>query len=154
MELRLETPIDAPADAAWQLLGPEFAQIDRWSSFVRTSRPIDRSEVPAGTMVAPTAPVPGRETTTKATLIEVLTAYSDDERTLTFEGVGLPPVVSYAGNTQSIVETGPNSSAVVFEVRMDFKGPFKLLGPVMKRRMQKTFGAVQADLARHAAATV
>ena len=41
---------------------------------------MERSEVPDDLTVAASAPVPGRETTTKVTLREVLTAYSDDDR--------------------------------------------------------------------------
>ena len=150
MHLHLETEINAPADTAWQALGPSFAQIDEWASFVQTSRPIDRSEVPDDLTVDPTAPVPGRETTTKATLIEVLTNYDDAGRTLTFHGVGVPRIVTRARNVQSIRTTSPTTSTVVFEVDFDLWGPFRIFDPILRRRMAATFGDVQADLKRHA----
>ena len=149
MELRIEQRIDAPADHVWRVLGTEFAEIDRWSTFVKTSRPLDRGEVPSGLTVAPTAPVPGRETTTKATLKEVLTGYSDEERTLTFVGLGLPPIIRLARNVQSVRADGPDRSTVVFEITFDFLGPFAVLGVVAKRRMATTFGRVLDDLKRH-----
>jgi len=149
MNVHLETPIAASADDVWQKLGREFAQIEDWSTVVRTSRAIGTDEVPEGLTVAPEAPVPGRETTTRVTLIEVLTEYSDADRRLTFEGVGLPPIVRRALNTNSVRATGSASSVVVFDVQMDFRGPFGVLAPLMKRRMRKTFGEVQRDLKAH-----
>ena len=146
MQLHLETPIDASADAVWAVLGRDFAGIERWSSTVEASRPIDKSEVPSGLEVDPSAPVPGRETTTKITLIEVLTAYSDNARSLTFVGVGLPPIITEASNVNSVRPTGENSSVAVFDVSIDFKGPFAIIAPLLKRRMAKTFGIVQHDL--------
>ncbi len=74
MHLRLEQSIAAPAQSVWQILGPRFAEISEWSTFVKTSRALDPQEVPASMSVPPEAPVPGRETVTKAKLVEVLTA--------------------------------------------------------------------------------
>lgn len=149
MQLHLEQEINAPADAVWGVLGGEFADIASWASVVKASRPIDVGEVPASITVASTAPVPGRETTTKATLREILTAYSDEERSLTFEGAGLPKIVRLARNVQSVQETGPSTCKVVFDVQFDFAGPFGFLASPMKRRMTKTFGDVQTDLKLH-----
>ena len=149
MNVHLEIPIAASADDVWQTLGREFAEIEDWSTVVRTSRAIAADEVPDGMTVAPEAPVPGRETTTRVTLVEVLTEYSDAGRRLTFEGVGLPPIVRRALNTNSVRATGDGSSVVVFDVQMDFRGPFGVLAPLMKRRMNKTFGDVQRDLKAH-----
>lgn len=149
MDLHLETAIDASADDVWAVLGRDFAGIDSWASFVKTSRAIEMDEVPDHLTVAAEAPVPGRETTTKVTLTEVLTEYSDEDRTLTFDGVGLPPIVSIARNVNSVRPTGDGSSMVSFDVHMGFRGPFAIMAPVMKRRMLKTFGEVQQDLKQH-----
>lgn len=154
MYLRLEEAVDAPAEAVWQLLGPQFAEIADWATVVRSSRAIEPSEVPASLTVAPDAPVPGRETTTKITLVEVLTAYSDRNRSLTFEAAGMPRVIRLARDTQSVVATGAATSVVTFEVEIDFVGPFAAFGPIVRRRMAKTFGNVLTDLKRHAEASV
>ena len=153
MHLRLEKRINAPADVVWQLLGREFDAIDEWADFVKTSRPISPDEVPAGLTAAPTAPVPGRETMTKVKLVEVITAYDDAARTLTFHGVGLPPVISVASDEQSVRPDGATASTVAFDITMGFRGPFVVLGPLMKRRMTKQFDGILDDLRRHAEAT-
>ena len=146
MQLHLEQTIDAPADTAWRILGPEFAQIDRWASFVRSSFALDEGDAPASFTIAEGAPVAGRQTTTKATLREFITAYSPKDRTLTFDAAGLPPIVRHARNVQSIRASGPDSCTLIFEIDFDFIGPFKLLSPIMRRRMKRSLGGVQADL--------
>ncbi|MEM9651054.1 MAG: SRPBCC family protein [Actinomycetota bacterium] len=149
MHLRLEQPMNAPADLVWRTLGMEFAEIDRWSTFVRTSRPIDRSEVPIDSHVAPSAPVPGRETRTRAKLIEVITAYSDTDRSLTFAGVGLPRVVRRATDTQTVHTDGPHRCIVSFEIDFDLVGPLRVFDPIIRRRMTRQFTEVLDDLRRH-----
>lgn len=149
MHVRIETDIDAPADDVWETLGTRFTEIDKWAGVVKTSRALDADEVPPELETAPDAPALGRETSTRVTLREVLTRYDNDARSLTFVGVGLPPMVSRAEDTQSVVETGTRTSKVVFEIDFDFRGPFKVFDPIMSRRMRRTFGGVQADLKGH-----
>lgn len=153
MHLRLEQRIDAPASSVWQVLGPQFADIAEWSTFVKTSRALEPSEVPSSIDVPASAPVGGRETTTKAKLVEVLTAYSDEDHTLTFEGVGLPRIITRASDVQSVVAEGPDASTVVFEIDVDLAGPFAMFGPIVKRRMARTFADLQLDLKRHVEST-
>ncbi|MEM7092573.1 MAG: SRPBCC family protein [Actinomycetota bacterium] len=152
MHVHLERSIHADADLAWQLLGPEFASIDSWASFVKSSRALDVADAPVGMVIAVDAPVAGRETTTKATLREFIVAYSDADRSLTFEADGLPPIVRRGRNVQSIRATGPDTCTLVFEIDFDFRGPFKVLGPVMRKRMQKSLGGVMDDLKTYAEA--
>lgn len=150
MHVHLEQKINAPADTVWAYLGPDFANIDRWASFVRTSIALTPHDAPAGMVIAPTAPVAGRETRTKATLREFITAYSDEQRTLTFDAAGLPPIVRRGRNVQSVRDDGDGTSTLIFEIDFDFRGPFKVLGPIMRRRMGESLGGVQEDLKTHA----
>ena len=149
MRLCLEQEINAHPDAVWRVLGTEFADIANWSTFVRTSRAIDRGEVPAPWTVAPSAPVPGRETQTKARLTEVLAAYSDEGRSLTFHAVGMPKIIRLARDTQTVTPAGDGRSMVSFEIDFDLVGPFAMFDPIVRRRMRKTFAALLLDLKRH-----
>jgi hypothetical protein len=137
MHLRLEQKMHAHPDTVWRALGTEFADISNWSTFVETSRAIDQSEVPSPWIAAPTAPVPGRVTKTKATLTEVLTAYSAENRSLTFYAVGLPRIIRRARDIQTVTDDGDGTCSVSFD-------------PVVKRRMTKAFAGVLVDLERHA----
>ena len=149
MHLVLEKTINASADDVWKVLGTEFAEIDKWAEFVKTSRPLAANEVPEGIKADPNAPVPGRETMTKVKIVEVLTAYSDENRSLTFEGIGLPKIITKAQDTQSVKATGPSTSTVSFVIDFDFLGPFAVLSPIMESRMSKTFTEILDDLKRH-----
>ena len=93
MRVQLEQDINAPADAAWHVLGSQFADIANWATFVRSSRALRAEEVPNSITPDLDAPVPGRETTTLATLREVIIDYSDTRRALTFAAIGLPRIV-------------------------------------------------------------
>lgn len=149
MHVQLEKKIDAPADAVWDVLGRQFVDIDQWATFVKSSRPIERSEVPADITAARNSPVPGRETMTKVRIVEVITAYSDADHSLTFHGVGLPKIVTLVKDKQSVRSDSATSCTVTFDVTMEFLGPFAIFGPVMKKRMTKQFGEVLDDLKKH-----
>lgn len=151
MQVRIETEINAPAETVWNILAHQFGNIADWSPIVKESHVIDATEVPAGYVTAPNAPVPGRSTTTKvATLKEIITAYHEEKMELTFQGAGLPPIFSFADDKQSVLAIGPDKCVVAFDIRMEPRGPFKLLNPVLKRRFTSTMGGVQRDLKRFA----
>ncbi len=149
MHVHMNKKIEAPPDVVWRWLGPQFANIDLWSSFVKTSTALTAGDAPAPMTIAPSAPVAGRETTTKATLQEFITAYSDEGRTLTFDAAGLPPIVRRGRNVQSVRDDGDGTSTLIFDIDFEFKGPFKILGPIMRKRMATSLGGVQDDLRAH-----
>lgn len=146
MHVRFTRDINAPAEVAWQILGPEFAQISEWASFVKTSRPITAAEAPSGMSIAYTAPVAGRETRTKATLQEFITAYDGDRRTLAFDAAGLPPIVTRGRNIQSVEATAGTTSRLVFDIEFNFKGPFEIFAPIVRKRMSVSLVSVMDDL--------
>ncbi len=150
MHVHMERSIAAPAAIAWQILGPEFAEIDTWASFVRTSQALQATDAPTGMTIAAGAPVAGRKTKTKATLSEFITAYSAEDMSLTFEAAGLPPIVKRGRDVQTVRSTGDTTSTLTFEIDFDFLGPFAILGPIMRRRIVKSIGSTMDDLATEA----
>ena len=136
MELQIKQEIDAPADRVWQILGQQFAAIGNWSTTVETSRALDANEVPAGLPIAPQAPVPGRATPNLlGELKEILTRYSDAEMSFTFEVDGLPPIIRYSQNSTRVQDLGPDRCLVTFDLQMVPKGIFKVMNPVLRRRL-------------------
>lgn len=134
MKLHLEQEINASADKVWNILGHQFADIAIWSN-LEYSRAITTDEVPDGFKAATDAPVPGRATPNPlGELIEVLTHYSDSDRQFTFLGLGLPPIISRAENTTTVIEKGENQCLVTFDIEMDLKSIFKIIDPLLKRR--------------------
>ena len=135
MELQIKQEINAPADRVWDIVGRQFATVDKWSRAVATSRTLTMGEIPAGLQPAPAAPVPGRATPNPfGELKEVLTAYSDDARTFTFVATGLPPIIRQAQNTTRVQALGPGKSLVTFDVKMVPWGIFKVIDPLLRRR--------------------
>jgi len=136
MELQIKQEINAPAGKVWQILGHQFAEIGDWSSTVETSRVLHDSEVPANFKVAPSAPIPGRATPNPlGELKEILTMYSDAEMSFTFEIDGLPPIIRHSQNTTRVQELGPDKCVVTFDLQMVTKGIFKVMNPVLWRRL-------------------
>ncbi len=150
--VQIKTKINAPADKVWEVLGKQFADISKWTSVVEASKAINLDEIPSNEFTpSDNAPVPARQTTTinggrKATLIEVLTSYSDEKRALKFYGLGLPSFIAYAGDKQSVIPTGEKECEVVFDVEMRLKGIFKLFNGIARKRFAKNFKKVQNDL--------
>ena len=152
VKVQIKTKINAPADKVWEILGHQFANISEWTSVVVTSKALTANEIPEGSyQPAESASVPARQTTSinkgkSATLTEVVTAYSDEHRELTFYGVGLPSFIAYASDKQSVISTGENECEVVFNVEIRLKGIFKLFKGAAKKRFAANFKKVQNDL--------
>ena len=148
----VKTKINAPADKVWDLLGTQFADIATWSNTVQSSKALAGDELPETTYVpAESAPVPARQSTVSnkgktKTLVEVLTAYSDEEQKLKFYGLGLPSFIAYASDEQSVVTLSENESEAVFHLEMRVKGIFKLMKGKLKKRFAENLERIQAEL--------
>lgn len=135
MRVYLQQDINASAETVWKIVGQQFANVADWASSLDYSKAIDAEDVPAGVHVAQTAPVAGRTTPNPlGELVEILTHYSDDDRTFTFTTFGLPPIITRMDNTTTVVELAPNLSRVTFTIEGELRGPFKLIGPLLQRR--------------------
>lgn len=147
MLVHIETDIDAPAETVWKILAHQFGDMADWTTTLSESRVIGASEIPSGIIPDPKAPVPARETTSSfAKAIEVITDYSEEGMQLTFEAANLPIMLSSAKNRQRVVQKGADKSTVVFDINLELRGIFKLIGPVLKRRFGSTMGRVQGEL--------
>ena len=147
MQVHIETEINAPAEKVWQILAHQFADMADWTTTLSESRVVDSSELPKGLKIAPTAPVPARETTSSfAKAIEVISDYSEEKMELTFHAANLPPILSEAANTQRVVSKGPNKRVLTFDMNIGLKGVFKIMTPILKRRFHTTMSKVQGEL--------
>ena len=151
MDVHLETPINASADVVWGILAGKFAEIDQWSTAVDKSWALSPENAPKGWTIAPSAPIPGRATVNRiGELHEWFIQYSEENKEFTFRGHGLPRIITYTANNSKVTPTGENSCVLSFDVHVEFMGPFSLLGSMLKRRMQRQFGHVQAELKAYA----
>lgn len=137
MEIQLKQEINASAEKVWGVLAHQFAEISEWAPRIEASRVIDISEVPAGFKVAESAPVPGRVTPNPlGEVTEVLTKYSEANKTFTFEVAGPAPLFSLTANNTRVIAKGDDKCLVTFDLHLMPKGIFKLFEPILKRRFQ------------------
>ena len=147
MQLQLQKEINAPADKVWDILAHQFADIATWATSLDYSRPVQLSDLPANVSVHPEAPIAARATPNPlGELIEVLIDYSEEHKQFTFLALGLPPIIRNATNTTHVKATSTDSCVVTFDVNMEFKGFFRLLDSVLRRRILTSNGGPNSAL--------
>ena len=133
-DLKGETTINAPASKVWQVVGHEFAEIERWSSGIGVSKAATGGKAPEGCDIS------GRYCDS---IQEELTHYSDKEMRFSYVMVDPPFFLKSIGNSWQVRATGPNESVVEFrpEIECSFGwglilAPlFRIGGPWMARRV-------------------
>ncbi|MFT4705100.1 MAG: hypothetical protein ACI81R_002808 [Bradymonadia bacterium] len=129
--------IDAPAAAAWQLLGEEFGEVSRWADPVASSSldgPL-REGVTRMCTIKAIGPFPAGEVT------ERLSEFNRQKRVLTYEiKNGRPPFLSLLQNSWSLEGRGETSSVASSTMSYRVKWwalPFAPLIAMMMRRTLK-----------------
>jgi hypothetical protein len=133
--LSTEFVVDAPAEAVWDVVGRRFDRIGEWATAIAASQAVPaRSDslataAPAGLAVVPAvldAPVTGRICRTGVRLLpqvtELLVAYDDATRTLTYRASGLPAFVTIAENTWTVTPIDQHRTQVSLHARFDTRG--------------------------------
>lgn len=133
MNITKQIAIEAPVDAAWERLGPQFSSVDRWASSVARSRLRDDGRKLAG------APCYGRVCETDlGPFRESLVEYDERSHVLAYEASGdkMPFFVKKLRNRWSLHAQGPETTLVQMEMNVDLMPVFSLLmGPMMRRQM-------------------
>lgn len=148
----VRTKINASADDVWKVLGEKFDKISEWTEFVESSVLVESTDIDQ-TPYTPdiSSPVPARKTKVinkgrTSEIIEVVTMYSEENKSLKFYGVGLPRFILFASDVQSVVPIGENECEVVFKVEMRVKGVFKVLKNKLKKHFSESMAHLQNDL--------
>ena len=137
MKFQIKQEINVSAEEVWDVLAHQFAEISEWAPNIQSSRAIEMSEVPEVFRVAEGAPVPGRVTPNPlGELIEVLTMYSEENKSFTFDVLGPRPVFSYTQNTTNVIPLDENKCLVTFDLILMPKGIFNLFSPILQRRFE------------------
>lgn len=153
MRRLLEITIDAPPERAWHILAERFTAIADWTDAVERSWPMTADDAPDALTVAPTAPVPGRWVVTPlGEFGEALTAWSDTERSFTFEAFDTLPILTRSSNRTTVHAEEPHRCRVTLDVEMRLWGPLRLFEPILERRIGKALGPLLTDLKRAAEA--
>lgn len=137
MQIQLKQEINASAEKVWDILAHQFAEIADWAPNIESSRVLDINEVPGQFKVAESAPIPGRVTPNPlGDVTEVLTEYSEENKTFKFEVAGPAPIFSYSANRTKVTDQGRDKCLVTFDLHLEPNGIFRLFSPILKRRFQ------------------
>ena len=142
VHIHLEREVDASAEEAWRVLAHEYVDVAVWSTSTAESWEMTAADVPEGYTPDPDAPVIGRVLTSAkfGEITETLVMYDEEGRSFRFAGGGLPKIMPYAGNTQSVVDLGDGRSKIVFDIYFVPKGPAKLMKGKIKKVFERGLG--------------
>jgi hypothetical protein len=155
-DLYTEFVVAAPAEAVWEMIGRRFDRIGEWATAIPASTALPPAPTPAlsrSPLVG--APVAGRVCTTGVRLMpevtETLVAYDDANRTLTYEGSGLPRFVTTARNTWTVTPLDERHCRVRLRARFDTRGLLGLLGRwAILAQVRRTSRHLAHDLGHYA----
>jgi hypothetical protein len=133
MELQAEVVINAPARAAWALLGERFGEIDQWAVAIVQSS-VD-SQPGCGTVrtcqIARFGPFPA------GTVKERLFEFDPMAMSLAYESAdGMPAFVSRAINRWSICPEGAKRCLVRTNATLELSGLIRLLAPMLAFKLR------------------
>ena len=143
-ELEKEIIINVSAEELWEMIGPGFADVYKWSSNV------DHSEG-SGTSMFEGASCSERACNVNvkgfSQIKETLTKYDQDRRILAYEvHEGMPGFVTRAANEWTVVAMSEYQSKLVMKAEFESKGLMgTLMRGMMKKKMDKTLGTVLND---------
>lgn len=145
MDLRLEIVVNAPARAAWEVLGERFADIGEWASPI-TSSSLDGAPRVGAVRTCHTlriGPIPA------GTIKERLIEYDPASMSFAYEAVdGMPGFIKRAANAWSVHPLDDERCLVRAGATVALRGPAALLGFLLKRKLQSD-GARVLDELRH-----
>jgi Polyketide cyclase / dehydrase and lipid transport len=134
-ELSINLVVEAPADSVWDVVGRRFDRIGEWATAIPASVAIPAPTCPslsASCPAAAAAPVAGRVCETGIRLAprvtEVLLAYDEANRTLTYEASGMPAFVTVARNTWTVTPLDSRHARVSLRAQFETRGLFGHLG--------------------------
>lgn len=143
MELHNEMVVNAPAAAAWAVLGERFGQIAEWAVPITASSMEGEPRIGAVRTchIARFGPVaPGA-------IKERLIAFDAQARSFAYEAVeGMPRFIARAVNRWSVHARDEKSCIVRTHATLELRGAAVLLGRLLKWKMQADGGRVFEEL--------
>jgi hypothetical protein len=143
VDLRAEVVIDAPAAAAWAVLGAQFGDIGQWAV------PILGSSLDG-------EPGPGAVRTCQIAAFGPFAAGEIKERLVQFDPVGMAlayesaagmsSFVRYAVNRWSVQPETEDRCMVRTHATLELSGPVRLLAPLLKRKLEGDGARVLEEL--------
>jgi len=132
MKIVKKLEINKPIDQVWDVLGNQFADIYKWSSL------IESSEV-SGNPTFPGVSFSIRSTlTTAGPTKQELTSFNPAQHNLSYKAIAGTPFFFKSVNAKwSLAKAGADSTNLVLDFEVKFKGLFFLLTPLVKLKLGK-----------------
>ena len=136
--------MDAPAKAAWTVLGECWGHIGRWAAPITVS--FLEGEPCAGSVrtchIARFGPV------ARSVIKERLLEFDATSMSLTYEAAGMPRFIKHAVNRWSVHTLDDGRCVVKTHATVELRGPMALLGPLLHRSFKANGARVLEEL-RH-----
>lgn len=141
MQMHIKIEIDAPAVAAWKVIGEGFGNISEWASSLKSSS-LEGGLNVGGVRTCEDSN--GFGPFKPGTVKERLVAYDASAMTLEYVAIaGIPGFINRVSNRWSVHAVDEQHCFVYSDVAMEFRGISKLLGAVIGPLMKL---AVKSDL--------
>lgn len=145
MELRTEILINAPAEAAWAVVGEGFGRIGEWAVPI-TASSLDGDVVMGTTR---TCQIAGFGPFSAGEVKERLVDFDRAAMCLTYQSTaGLPGFVRSAVNRWSVQPATDSTCVVRTHATLEIRGPMRLLGVPLARKLESE-AALVLDQLRH-----
>jgi hypothetical protein len=146
MDIREEVVINAPAPAAWAVLGERFGHIADWAA------PITASSIESepGVGAVRTCHIAGFGPVKPGVIKERLVAFDPETMSFAYDAVeGMPDYVTRAVNRWFVYPRGNSSCVVRAHATLELRGAIRALSFLLKLRMQTDGARVLDDLRYH-----
>lgn len=143
MNAKRQINVNAPASQVWRILAEDYDKIGEWATVVEESTPNPEVPVGEGRICA----------TTFGNNKETITHLDEQERSFTYEVdfAKSPFFLEGIENSWTVESKGNNQSLVSMSANVQLKTVIgQLIGPLLKRRMEKGFDSLLEELEYYA----
>ena len=143
-DVQREITINVPAAELWEMVGPGFVEVYKWSSNVDHAEGAGEAEFEGAVCSERFCDVNVKGF---SKISEKLTKYDEKRMNLAYEvRDGMPGFVTRAVNDWTVVSVGPNQSKLVMKAEFRSKGFMgKLMNGAMEKKMNETLQTVLMD---------
>jgi hypothetical protein len=135
-----EIIINASIEKAWTVLGPQFADANKWATSIKHSQANNSDSFNGSTCSERGCDISGF-----GEVREKILEYSNADRVLSYEVIdGLPGMVSFMSNYWKLTETADGKTKLLMRMEMKTKG---MMGAMMKGMMKKKMTKMSAEVA-------
>jgi hypothetical protein len=130
MKIIRKLTIEKSVEKTWDVLGNQFADIDKWASLISKSEVSGDSKIPGVSFSIRSTETKGGPTK------QELTSFNSDQHTLSYKAIsGTPFFFKSVKAKWSLSSASENTTNLVLDFEVLFKGIGGLLSPVVKKKL-------------------